>query len=206
MKRHYNHEALVNNLVAAYKLATSADRLDGANWYPAARAIVADWAGHYGLPPQTVANVIAAISPQIEWERNLIVANDVLNYLPPSVGGALPVNVAKAKVLRDSPTLTVSDIFPTGLKVGSFAANLGGDNTLVTIDTHAAQVALNDPTFNDAWTFKPTGYTTFARAYADAAARLGIEAPAFQAILWVSWKRRYPRASKNAIRRANETR
>src|SRR5206468_38808 len=88
--------------------------------------------------------------------------------------------------------------FPFGPKVNSFARNLSGDDTVVTVDTHAMQAALND--VKSTYTLKWGPYNIFARCYVDAAKRIGRAPAEFQAILWFTWKRLHPPASKRAAR------
>lgn len=198
------------NLVSEYHNASASARALGARWYPEARAIVQEWASSYNVTADTVACVIAAISPQCEWERNLIIADDVLAERAQSIGGALHVNVAKARRLRDvagavsnASGRTIAErmalMFPSGPKVYCFAQNLAGDDSLVTVDTHATQAALNDVTTRI--TLNWTRYRIVAEAYARAAARVGESPARFQAIIWHAWKERYPRTDKVQLRR-----
>lgn len=113
-----------------------------------------------------VACIVAALSPQVSWERNLVL-------------------------------LTV---FPGGPKVNSFAANLAGDyGSIVTIDAHAAQVALADVLFNKSLPWSP--YACIARAYINAAKRIDVAPAHLQAVCWLTWKRIHPPEVKRAIRR-----
>lgn len=191
---------MVRNLLALYRRATPAEVEAGLLWYPDARRIVCDWAGTYRLHDRTVAQVIAAVSPQCEWPRNLVIADDILAGRPPSIGGALHVNIRKAERLRDNPSLTMLDVFPGGPKVCNFAVNLlGPDVTAVTIDGHAAQAAMNDATFTAGLPWRV--YANFACAYHEAAHHVHADTADFQAIIWHVWKRLYPRQVKNRLRK-----
>ena len=68
----------------------------------------------------------------------------------------------------------------------------------VTVDTHAMQAALND--VKATYTLKWAPYAVFARCYVDAAKRLLRPPAEFQAIIWHTWKRMHPPASKRASR------
>ena len=186
--------AIVANLATVYAQATDTDIIAGMRWYPVARKIVREWSEHYGYSTDTVACVIAAISPQVDWERNLITADDVLADRAISIGGALPTNVSKARrILSDHATSTL-EYFPHGPKVASFALNLAGNDTAVTIDGHAIQAALDDVT--STVTLRWTPYMIFAGAYECAARKAGHSNSDFQAIVWVTWKRLHPKADK----------
>lgn len=187
------------NLVALYSVASAADIADGLAWYPRAHTIVREWAEHFDLPIACVASIVAAISPQCEWPRNLIIAEDVLRNQPQSVGGALHVNVRKARRIFADRATDITAYFPCGPKVASFAVNLAGDYSHATIDTHAMQAALNDVLSRHA--LKPKPYTVFAECYACAARSVGLEPAHFQAVLWHTWKRLHPRVSKLLARR-----
>ena len=95
---------LEHNLLSLYRTATAEDTSKGLAWYPSAHQIVCEWAETYRLPIATVACVVSALSPQCEWSRNLIVADDLLAGRAPSVGGPLPSNIVKAERISVSYT------------------------------------------------------------------------------------------------------
>lgn len=187
---------MVANLVRLYRQSTETERSAGKAWYSVARQIVRDWSATYSLPVETVANVVAAISPQCDWNRNLIIADDVLAERPASVGGALHRNLAKARALRAGTLPDMATAFPGGPKVNAFALNLAGDDTIVTVDVHAAQAALNNPRWAGSITFAK--YAVFARAYIVAAHHCGLMPATFQAVIWHAWKARYSPEDKRA--------
>jgi hypothetical protein len=187
---------LASNLVALYATALPVDKVLGEQWYPKARAIVSQWAEHYGQSVETVACVVAALSPQNNWPTNLIQADDILANRPVSIGG-IRANIDKAeRILRDRAIRTI-EYFPQGPKVASFAINLSGDDTAVTVDTHAMQAALAN--VQSTYTLKWQPYICFATAYEIAANRVGRLSAEFQAIIWHTWKRVHPpQAKRNA--------
>ncbi len=187
-------EEMKGNLRWVYALAEPADVIAGETWYPKAHALITEWADHYELPIACVASVVAALSPQCRWERNVVAAADVLAERPVSAHGPLPANIRHAQaILRDRAT-SIMPYFKSAPKVASFQQNLQGNDEYVTVDTHAAQAALNDPTALVSLAWKP--YTVFAQVYADVAHEHGIAPSAFQAIIWVTWKRLYPPTRK----------
>lgn len=191
-------DELCENLRMLWNTRELADNTDGAAWYPKAQAIVSEWAQSFGIQRETVACVVAALSPQIDWERNLIIADDILHGLPPSIRG-LQSNVTKAqRILADGATDTLL-YFPQGPKVASFARNLWGDMSFVTVDTHCIQAALNDAA--STVTLRWTPYTVFAECYATVARELDLQPATFQSIIWHTWKRLYPRMRKHALRK-----
>jgi len=158
-----------------------------------------DWSDSYGVSIATAACVTAAISPQCDWNRNLIIADEVLaGAVVPSIGGALHANIAKARAIYRDKAGTTMGYFKSGPKVASFAANLAGDYSLVTVDTHAVQAALCDVEVT--LCLKWNVYEAFASAYVNAAKRVKLEPAFFQAVIWHTWKRIYPPAKKRSVR------
>jgi hypothetical protein len=172
---------------------TSADVALGSAWYDSAHTIMREWADSYNFSIATCANVTAALSPQCNWNRNLIIADDVLARRSPSIG-ALRENVRKAIALRDNPGFDTRAVFKSGPKVYNFSRNLAGDYTAVTVDTHALQAALGD--VEVVLSLKQAAYDAFAIAYQQTAESLALEPAIFQAIIWHTWKRLYPRTVK----------
>ena len=186
------------NLLTLCQQATDADIEQGLAWYPSVHRLICNWADTYRQPIQVVANVVAAISPQCFWERNLIIADDILAGRPPSIG-ALHSNVRKAEAILRNREFSVARYFPHGPKVQAFAANLAYDLLQVTVDTHGQQAALADVETRDS--MHPVRYHIIADAYKHAAASYRLAPATFQAIIWHVWKRLYPRIDKLQRRR-----
>ena len=199
-KYHARIGELTGNLVHLYKTVTDdSDVSAGMPWYPRAHSIMRDWSDSYGVSIATAACVTAAISPQCDWNRNLIIADEVLaGAVVPSIGGALHANIAKARAIYRDKAGTTMGYFKSGPKVASFAANLAGDYSLVTVDTHAVQAALCDVEVT--LCLKWNVYEAFASAYVNAAKRVKLEPAFFQAVIWHTWKRIYPPAKKRSVR------
>lgn len=169
---------------------TEADKALGLPWYDDANRIMREWAHAYGYSIATCAAVTAALSPQCNWNRNLIVADDILAGRSASVGGPLHVNVAKAIALRNARESDTRTVFKSGPKVRNFSLNLAGDYSGVTVDTHATQAALCDVEATVYLT--AVVYDCFSEAYRQAAVSLDMEPAVFQAVIWHTWKRMYP--------------
>jgi hypothetical protein len=190
---------MTRNVLEVYRQATEQEHADGLSWYPRAHQIMIEWAEHYGYSIATAACVTAALSPQLQWERNLILADDVLAGRAASIGGVLRSNWGKAERVRDERIGSLLEVFPGGPKVNSFAANLAGDYSIVTVDAHAAQAALADVLFVKGLPWAP--YACIAAAYRAAAKHAGIEPAHLQAVTWLVWKRLHPAAKKREVRR-----
>lgn len=191
------------NLDYLYKWDSTPEEVTkGMNWYPDANSIMREWAEFYQYPIATVAGITAAVSPQLSWERNLIVADDILAHRAISVGGAIRQFIDKAREMRDSNLTDTRLVFKSAPKVYNFSLNLAGDYSGVTVDAHAAQAALADPTFGGA--IKGSDYAMIAQAYSSVAKAHHLEPAMLQAIIWLAWKRMYPPMAKRALTYAAE--
>ena len=65
-------------IVAKFTLATSQEVQMGCDWYPSALAIAGRIADKYGTSPEIAAGVIAALSPNNRWERNIVDAEAII--------------------------------------------------------------------------------------------------------------------------------
>lgn len=193
----FDAHKLRSNIAHVYSLATREDIDKGSQWYPLAHNIVREWADTYGRSIGNVACVVAALSPQNEWTRNLLQASDILAGNRPTIGG-IETNIRKAQAIANDLATDTLAYFPSGYKVRSFACNLAGDSAIVTCDTHALQIALGSPlarvTFRN-W----SQYAEVANAYQDVAAMMGLEPSTLQATTWITWKRIYPPEDKRAL-------
>lgn len=194
-----SHFAMVTNITSIYLLATALDIDVGSHWYLRAYSLVLEWADTFNRPIANVACVIAALSPQLEWNRNLIIADDLLHGHPPSIGGAIRRNIRLAERIRDDRATDTANYFKQGCKVRSFAVNLAGNFDIVTVDTHSAQIAAGSPLANlrvDTW----KKYQPVHDAYVNAARLARLQPAILQAIVWCAWKRLYPQGKKIHLR------
>ena len=65
-------------IVAKFTLATSQEVQLGCDWYPSALAIASRISDKYGCSVEVAAGVIAALSPNNRWERNIIDAENII--------------------------------------------------------------------------------------------------------------------------------
>ena len=78
-------------IVARFTLATSQEVQLGCDWYPSALAIASRIADKYNLRTEVVAGIIAALSPNNRWERNIIDAEAIIKCW--AAGGTRTVSV-----------------------------------------------------------------------------------------------------------------
>jgi hypothetical protein len=182
---------MIAHILRVYRLATQDEIARGMQWYPLVHNIIVNWAETFGRSIANVACIVAALSPQLRWDRNLIIAADALRGRKSSIGGVLPTNLRKAIAIRDDYATDMAGYFIHGCKVRCFAANLAGNFDTVTADTHATQIAAGDVRNTlrvDTW----KRYEPVANAFVTAARRGKLKPAEIQAITWITWKRLYP--------------
>lgn len=205
-KTGHTREAMAARIRAMYDRATPAQRREGEQWYPYAQSEAARLAEQYQLSTDTVAGVIAALSPMREWGANLEDAQNLLRSVltgeaNPSVQKLLQANVDKAvEILRGASPAAVLWRGEAGFKVRSFYTNISNPSAPeVTIDTHMLRILLNDNSINahDHGTYAANAgrYAAFRQAILDVAAEKGVLPSALQATVWVVQKSEQSRAT-----------
>lgn len=122
---------------ALIESATEAERLNGFNWYRNANQTVNRLAAAYGHTPDTVAYVIALLSPLCRWSQNIYAAKMVFEgNLSEAMRHCLPLNVLKARRYLEAGEDTLS-----GSKVTAFYRNLLLDVEITTIDSWMLRAA-----------------------------------------------------------------
>lgn len=203
-----------SNLLAVYSHASKADIDAGKRWYPAARRYAQSLARKYDVMLDIAAGVIAALSPGQEWTRNKQSADEFFRAwrtcqscarerLDLATYGNGPVSKAYA-IANGAP------IGPTlhGPKTTAFYRAIldpTSDKDVV-IDGHAKSAALGVRFGNhDGWTdahgkghkslnapgikVERNEYPHLETAFRAAASIVGLNVNAFQAIVWIVWKR-----------------
>lgn len=190
------HERRVQNILAMYGAATDTEREAGLRWYEAARSLARALAETHWGPgrPRTLkhaAGIIAAVSPNVSWSRNVQIAT--LAFKDGYASGTFTRNCEKAdRILTgEDPMMVLS-----GPKVTNFYLNIlsAGENNSVTIDRHAVHIA-EGRIFTDHERTKMlringtyNGYGEFVDAYREAAWRVNLSAAKLQAIVWVAYR------------------
>lgn len=182
------------NIESVWQRVTPADLEAGARWYFDAGRVIADIVALTGDSPETVAAVIAQLSPRTTWSRNVAGAYAVCLPGMMRADGVMTANYARAvKALltgrqNGDPLATIK-----GPKARSFALNILGDRTAVTVDIWAARIAL-DPDWSRGDGCEDLGkilgrsgvYEALAHAYRLTAGRLGIDPTTLQAATWIA--------------------
>jgi hypothetical protein len=190
----------VRNILKVYRRASDDDMANGIEWYARALRMSETIAKEYDLPVTTVVGVMAALSPNNRWERNVRdtetmckawVMGDCLSDFKVSC-----YNTMKAKawsILVDE--LTDDDDILTrlnGQKIRSFYSNIMGLDE-VTIDGHALNIALGyrQGLTTDSTNMGKRQYRELQAAYVRAAQRVGVKPHVLQAVTWTTWKREH---------------
>jgi hypothetical protein len=190
----------VRNILKVYRRATPEDTANGLEWYDRAKRHAKAISTKYFIHTHTVIGVMAALSPNNRWERNV---KDTERMCQAWVNGedlsdfkVSCYNTMKQKawsILEDD--LTDDDDILTrlnGQKIRSFYSNIRG-LTEVTIDGHAYNIALGirQGLTSDKTNMGKKLYREMQSAYVKAAKRVGVKPHELQAITWTTWKREY---------------
>lgn len=184
----YTVRRVVANILATWDAATDAQREQGAQWYPDAGVAARDLATAHGTTVERVAAIIAHTSPQLQWGRNLLAASVFVatgGDRLPGLLGASP-RAALGAWEASEPLATLN-----GPKVRRFAANILGDYEPVTVDVHAARVALKGCP-NPQTVLERVGvYDAIEHCYRLAARRVGVTPATMQATTWIVQRGRH---------------
>ena len=190
----------VRNILKVYRRATSEDVANGLEWYDRAARYASIISNLSGVNLNTVVGVMAALSPNNRWERNV---KDTERMVWAWVKGedlsdfkVSCYNTMKQKawsILEDN--LTDDDDILTrlnGQKIRSFYSNIRGLDE-VTIDGHAYNIALGirQGLTSDKTNMGKKLYREMQEAYVKAAKRVGVKPHELQAITWTTWKREW---------------
>ena len=197
MAQQFKNETLTrvkvrNNILKVWEQSTENDRYD---WYNKARAIAVDMAFH-GMPQVTVTKacgVIAALSPMVSWNRNIVLAEHViLNPERWDKLGCLKLNAKKAYdiIQSDGSEKAILSILK-GQKTSAFFLNiLYPDQAIsLTMDRHAISIAVGYKLAKDQMQMTAGQYKFFVECYRWTAAQLGINPLILQSATWVVWRK-----------------
>ena len=185
-------QAHVGNIMDKYRQASPEMLKGGHEWYDRAH----EHAMTIGRGnPEMGAGIIAALSPQTGWQRNMDMAHELIKT---GSTGTTQDNLQKAQRIHagENPREVLG-----GHKVRSFFENIvdPSNPNSVTIDRHAHDIAVGIPFRKTATPENMTGkanvnlglgaigrYKHFEHAYRSASEQLGIEIPhKVQATTWV---------------------
>jgi hypothetical protein len=165
-----DHETMVYNLLDCYEKAG----YDGQSWYRESRAFCKRESKTHGVTLATMAGITAALSPQVQWHRNKIMASDVAAH--GWTTGQTHTNLEKARRiwLGERPLQVLG-----GPKVRAFYRAIMGNEDAVVLDTWMA-TALQWPHNG----FTARQYEKCEAALREAAAHTALSPANFQAVVW----------------------
>jgi hypothetical protein len=195
----------LTGILGTYYLASAADREDGRRWYAAAHDEALRLSGLLPYSVITTAGVIAALSPNNQWARNLQDAAAVLNEhhaQGPHAASRVSVCTYDANKLKalailsmQGPTVDTVAAVLNGRKVSAFFRCILGSSQAVCVDGHAYSVWAGEhiPTTKTP-KIGPRLYERIAADYRLAAMAISGREPRvtpaeLQAITWVTHRR-----------------
>lgn len=191
-------KTLIDNIIAVYGQATRQEQHDGLMWYKRAKRGCNALAKSENISLRHAVGVVAATSPNLRWEKNILTARQVVQayaqgIAPSDIDGcmAYPMNRAKAYAVLGGANRTARiKATLNGPKITAFYLNIMGYDA-VTIDGHARNIAYNERLAlkDKKLSIRKNEYDKLEQAYRKAAATLGLKACDLQAITWTVWRR-----------------
>jgi hypothetical protein len=172
-------KAEVRRILTAYSNATGREVAEGAVWYPNARELAYELAEEYVMG----AGVLAALSPQLDWDRTVQLARDAFaDHFHGQVSDAI------GKARRFMQGFSVDEVLPRGKKTWHFAHTILNPETTehVVIDRHAADIAEGMVRGSEHRRMGAPRYRSLAADYLEAARITGRPVSEIQAITWVA--------------------
>ena len=194
-----DHDQMIRNIVSVYCDADETQRAEGLLWYSDAQKAAHDIAVKYNIAVYLVVAVIAALSPNNKWLRNVINADMLIGAFLRG-DGIDTVKVStyhkmKAKawdILAARPDYDGAKAMLKGQKITSFFCDIMGEFN-VTIDGHARNIAYNERVglTDDRTNIGVREYRALQAAYEEAARRVCLMPYQLQAITWRVWRDRH---------------
>ena len=183
------HETMVDNIIRLWGESDTYAHESGTSWYDVALGHAQDMATEYNVDLWQAVAIIASLSPQTEWTRNLDEARELLSRwtmgleITPRNIGTTQDRLNRCFLALANDTSDIARVKGTR-KVASFFRAILGDPDAVTVDRHAYRVALGDPTLDAPGKITDAVYRAIAAAYREAATHIGEEPRVLQAITW----------------------
>ena len=193
---------MIDNIIKIYKLATPEEKRDGIVWYANAYSDCNRIAIDLSVPVHIVTGVVAALSPNNKWDRNVTNARELIQAFVNGDGmdsvKVSTYHTMKKKawsILEDMPDHEGVIVLLNGQKIVSFYRNIMGDDTC-TVDGHAKNIYYGERhgLTADKSNVGKKEYKTISDAYVKAGKRVrvngrSLKAFEIQAITWVVWRR-----------------
>ena len=194
-----DHEKMIHNIISVYRDADETQHAEGLLWYSDAQKAAHNIAVKYDIAVYIVVAVIAALSPNNKWTRNVRNANALIGAFIRGDGidsvKVSTYNKMKQKawdILAARPDYDGAKAMLKGQKITSFFMDIMGEFN-VTIDGHARNIAYGERIglTDDRTNIGKKEYRALQAAYEAAAERLGLMPYQLQAITWRVWRDRH---------------
>jgi hypothetical protein len=194
-----DHEKMIDNIVTVLRDSDETQHAEGLLWYPNAQKAAYDIATRHGIAVYLVVAVIAALSPNNKWSRNVTNAATLIDAFLRGDGidsvRVSTYNKMKTKawdILAARPDYEGAKAMLKGQKITSFFMDIMGEFN-VTIDGHARNIAYGERVglTDDRTNIGVREYRALQAAYEEAARRVGLMPYQLQAITWRVWRDRH---------------
>ena len=194
-----DHEKMIYNIVSVLRDSDETQHAEGLLWYPNAQKAAHDIAIKYDIAVYLVVAVIAALSPNNKWSRNVTNADALIGAFIRGDGiDSVKVSTyhkMKQKawdILAARPDYDGAKAMLKGQKITSFFCDIMGEFN-VTIDGHARNIAYGERVglTDDRTNIGVREYRALQAAYEEAARRVGLMPYQLQAITWRVWRDRH---------------
>ena len=194
-----DHERMIHNITSVYRDADETQHAEGLLWYSDAQKAAYHIAVKYDIAVFIVVAVIAALSPNNKWTRNIVNADALIGAFMRGDGiDAVKVSTyhkMKQKawdILAARPDYDGAKAMLKGQKITSFFMDIMGEFN-VTIDGHARNIAYGERVglTDDRTNIGVREYRALQAAYEEAARRVGLMPYQLQAITWRVWRDRH---------------
>lgn len=194
--RRLSRADLAANIRASWARADRDTRRRGRAWYREAHAWCERTAAEAGLPVRTVVGIVAALSPQTAWGRNLANAIAVIRAWADSPDAPVRIQATGNMIRKARAIYAGADPAEIlgGDKVRAFYACIAGAHGSpgrVCLDRHAVAIAAGRALADGvagvvlSWAGE---YDRLAEVYRAVARELRIRAHELQAVTWVEWR------------------
>jgi len=194
-----DHERMVHNITSVYNDADKLQHAEGLLWYENAQKEAYRIALKHDVPVYIAVAVIAALSPNNKWSRNVTNAETLIGAFIRGDGiDAVKVSTYHAMkrkawdILAARPDYDGAKAMLKGQKITSFFCDIMGEFN-VTIDGHARNIAYGERVglTDDRTNIGVREYRALQAAYEEAARRVGLMPYQLQAITWRVWRDRH---------------
>lgn len=189
------------NIRIVFDKATPKEITSGIYWYEEAGKTASLISEAYEITKETACLVIAALSPNNNWMRNISDAWKVAKcwHRTKDYANETQRNFERERLTTCTYSANKRKAFDildgrlsvlNGLKTANFARNLNGCEDSVTVDVHAFSIANSKRiTAKEMTGIRPNDYAEIAEAYRLLAQSISIAPAHLQAIVWQTWRR-----------------